>query len=86
MYYKIIEVHVVYTENEITEVAALWQSNEMGWVRASFCTVKPVSGYHFLGKNETLSPQLIQTVSGGGMNLPDEKKKKYFPGKRMWER
>jgi hypothetical protein len=30
-------------------------------------------------------PELIQQVAGEGMNLPDELKTKYFPGKRKWE-
>jgi hypothetical protein len=29
---------------------------------------------------------LIQDVAGSGANLPDDKKIKYFPGKKLWER
>jgi len=86
MSYKIIEVHCTYENNKLQEVAVLWQSNEMGWVRASYCSTKPCSGYKFLNPNETLSPELIQKVAGSGMNLGDEKKQLYFPGKRLWER
>lgn len=32
MSYKIIEVHQVYANNKIEEIAVLWQSNEMGEV------------------------------------------------------
>ena len=86
MSYKIIEVHLIYKDNKISEVAVLWQSNERGWVRVSYCTTKPIVGYKFLMPNESLSPDLIQEVAGYGINLPDILKRKYFPGKRMWER
>ena len=86
MSYKIIEVHQVYKNDKLDEVAVLWQSNERGWVRASLCTAKPCTGYKFLMPNEDVTPTLIQQVAGQGMNLPDDKKEKYFPGKRMWER
>lgn len=86
MSYKIIEVHQVYQDNKLSEIAVLWQSNEMGWVRASYCTTKPCAGYKYLMDNETLSPELVQKVAGQGMNLPDEKKAIYFPGKRKWEK
>jgi len=86
MSYIIKEVHIVYQDNKITEIAALWQSNEKGWVRASFCTIKPCWGYKFLLPDDVLSPALIQSIAGQGMNLPDDKKKVYFPGKHMWER
>jgi len=85
MSYNIQEVHIEYQNNSITELAVLWQSNERGWVRASYCTTKPCSGYAFLSINELLRPELIQQVAGQGMNLPDELKTKYFPGKRKWE-
>ncbi len=86
MGYKIIEVHLIYQENKISEIAVLWQSNERGWVRASYMTNKPCSGYGNIKPKDILSPELIQEVAGYGMNLPDDKKKKYFPGKRLWER
>jgi hypothetical protein len=85
MNYIIQEVHMVCQNNKITELAVLWQSNERGWVRASYCTTKPCIGYAFLSTNELLRPELIQQVAGEGMNLPDELKTKYFPGKRKWE-
>lgn len=86
MSYKIIEVHQVYKDNKISEIAVLWQSNPRGWVRASYCTARPCSGYKFIMQNEILSPELIQSVAGQGMNLPDDKKSIYFPGKREWEK
>lgn len=86
MRYNIIEVHQKYENNQLSEIAVLWESNEIGWVRASYCTCEPCNGYKFLMPNEELSPMLIQQVAGQGMNLPDAKKKKYFPGKKQWER
>lgn len=86
MSYKIIEVHQVYHDNKISEVAVLWQSNEMGWVRASYCTTQPCSGYKFLMPKDVISDDLIQRVAGQGMNLPDDKKAIFFPGKRKWEK
>lgn len=86
MNYKIIEVHQVYKNGKLDEIAVLWQSNEMGWVRASYATSKPCNGYKFLMPNDTISPALIQEIAGSGMNLPDLLKKKYFPGKRPWEK
>jgi hypothetical protein len=86
MSYIIKEVHIVYQDNKLFEVAVLWQSNERGWVRASFCDLKPISGWKFLLPNDVLSPKLIQEVAGQGFNLPDEKKKLYFSGDKKWER
>jgi len=87
MAYKIIAAHQEYDENnKLSLVAVLWQSNEMGWVRASYSITKPMQGYNFLTPNEVLTNELIQRVAGSGMNLPDNYKKKYFPGKRLWER
>jgi len=85
MSYTILAVHIEYQQNRISEIAVLWQSNERGWVRASYCTTKPCMGYAFLTSNATLEPQLIQQVAGQGMNLPDELKPKYFPGEKKWE-
>lgn len=86
MSYTILAVHIEYQQNRISEIAVLWQSNERGWVRASYCTTKPCMGYAFLTSNATLEPQLIQQVAGQGKNLPDELKTKYFPGERKWEK
>jgi hypothetical protein len=86
MPYKILSAHLEQNNNTITLVAVLWQSNEMGWVRASYCTQAPVQGYKFLMPDEELNNDLIQSVAGAGMNLPDNLKKKYFPGKYSWER
>ena len=86
MSYIIIEVHCTYHENKLSEVAVLWQSNEKGWVRASYCNLKPCYGYKFLLPKEEISMSLIQDVAGSGANLPDDKKIKYFPGKKLWER
>ncbi|HAH24905.1 MAG TPA: hypothetical protein DCL77_14325 [Prolixibacteraceae bacterium] len=86
MSYKIIEVHQVYQDNKLSEIAVLWQENELGWVRASYCTTERCSGYKFLLPNDILSDKLIQQVAGAGMNLTDDKKAIYFPGKRKWGR
>lgn len=84
--YQIHEVHVVYKNNVMEEIAVLWQSNERGWVRASYFNRKPIGGYGYLLPSHKLNDELIQEVAGQGMNLPDNLKKKYFPGKREWER
>lgn len=86
MTYTIIAAHQEYKENKLLLVAVLWQSNEMGFVRASYCTCKQIYGYKFLTPDEELSPHLLQRVAGAGMNLPDDLKKKYFPGQTKWER
>lgn len=86
MSYNIIAVHAEYTDDQLSILAVLWQSNEMGWVRASYSTTTPTQGYNFLMPDEQLSSNLLQRVAGSGMNLPDHLKKKYFPGKRQWER
>jgi hypothetical protein len=85
MGYKIIEIHLEYSNNELSLIAVMWQSNERGWVRASYCNTDPRSGYISLMPGEILSPKLIQQVAGQGMNLPDNLKRKYFPGKKPWE-
>jgi hypothetical protein len=85
MSYTIQEVHIGYQDNRITELAVVWQSNERGWVRASYCITKPCVGYTFFSTNELPRPELIQQVAEEGMNLLDELKTKYFPDKRKWE-
>lgn len=84
--YQIQEVHVVYKNNVMEEIAVLWQSNERGWVRASYFNREPKGGYGFLIPSHKLNDAPILEVAGYGMNLPDELKNKYFPGKRLWER
>ena len=86
MSYIIKEVHLVYENKDLQEIAVLWQSNEKGWVRASCCNLKPCYGYKFLLPKEEISMSLIQDVTGSGANFPDDKKIKYFPGKKLWER
>lgn len=91
MSYTILEVHQVYDknwqDNKLKVVAVLWQSNrDQDWVRASFFTDEPRGGYGFLMPDEPVTPELIQRVAAQGTNLPDNLKKKYFPGKRRWER
>ncbi|HBZ67563.1 MAG TPA: hypothetical protein DEO70_12065 [Bacteroidales bacterium] len=86
MDYNIIEVHTKHLNGILAEIAVLWVSNEEeGWVRASYATTKPIWGYKYLMPEEMISDRLIQEVAGLGMNLPDDKKKKFFPGKRKWE-
>lgn len=86
MSYKIEEVHIVYKDNTIEELAVLWESNSQGWVRASYCDTTPCAGYEFLRPNEKLTNELLERVASGGGNVPDKQKKKWFPGKRLWER
>lgn len=83
--YKIIETHITFKDNELQEVAVLWQSNDDGWVRATYFENKPIGGYGFLMPGQKLTEALLQEVAGYGRNLPDTKKKKYF-GKRQYER
>jgi hypothetical protein len=84
--YTIIETHAVYSDNKLQELAVLWESNEDGSVRATYANTKPIGGYEFLRPDAEISQKLIQKVAGAGMNLRDDQKKKYFPGKRNWER
>lgn len=86
MNYTILEIHAKYKAGALSELAVLWVSNkELGWVRASYANTKPTWGYKWLMANETLSEKLCQEVAGTGMNLPDNLKKKFFPGKHKWE-
>lgn len=85
--YTILEIHANYKDNKLIELAVLWQSNrEFNWVRASYSTTQPMGGYKFIQPGDVMNEELIQRVAGAGMNLPDNLKKKYFPGKRNWER
>ena len=87
MNYKILAVHMTYENNKLTSIAVLWISSVLlNWVRASYATTGVNSGYFFLRGNENPTMDEIQLVAGKGMNLPDNLKKKYFPGKRNWER
>jgi hypothetical protein len=86
MSYRVKEVHVEYKENKITQLAVLWEENDLGWVRASYSSLKIACGYDNLRPDEQLSMDLVQRVAGSGANLPDELKKVYFPGERKWGR
>jgi hypothetical protein len=87
MSYTVFETHVVYENNKLTLVAVLWESNQdYKWVRASYCINKVTPGYGYIKPDDIISPELIQEVAGYGMNLPDNLKKRFFPGKRKWER
>jgi len=87
MNYKILAVHMTYENNKLTSIAVLWISSvPLNRVRASYATTGVNSGYFFLRGNENPTMDEIQRVAGMGMNLPDNLKKKYFPGKRNWER
>lgn len=87
MSYTILEIHAKYVAGALSELAVLWVSNEkLGLVRASYANTKPTWGYKYLMASETLSNELCQNVAGKGMNLPDDLKKKFFPGQRKWSR
>lgn len=87
MSYRIIETHQVYKNGKLDIIAVLWQSNpDRNWVRASFFTPEPLSGYGYLLPSDKLDDKLIQKVAGYGPNLPDDLREKFFPGERDWER
>jgi hypothetical protein len=85
MDYEILEAHLVYTETgKLKEVAVLW--NDHGNVRATYSTLNPRPGYQNLTSNDAISPHLLQKVAAGGSYVDEERRKKYFPGKRNWSR
>lgn len=84
MSYKILETHVVFENNQLKEVAVLWDDN--GAARATYAINTPTAGYGFITPTDCISWQLFQRVAGAGMYLDDKRKKKYFPGKRNWSR
>jgi hypothetical protein len=86
MNYKIIAAHLECTKNKLSLVAVLWQSNDDGSVRASYCTTAPLAGYTYITANDVLNDALLQKVAGAGMNLPDKLKKKYFSEYKNWEK
>jgi len=86
MTYKILESHQEFKDGKLDKVVVLWISNPNdNWVRASFFTREIQYGYGYLKDNDEFSIQLLQQVAGTGANLPNELKKKYFPGKYNWE-
>jgi len=86
MSYKIFETHVVYDNGRPAIVAVLWESNQdYKWVRATYCVNKPTPGYDHINAYDQVSEVLFQKVAGYGMNLPDNLKRKFFPGRRKWE-
>lgn len=86
MSYEILEVHAVYEKAKLKQLAVLWVSNDEGGVRATYCTDKPANGYGFLLPDAKLTDEQLQKVAGYGMYLTPELKKKFFPGKRKWDR
>lgn len=84
MSYKILETHCVFENDKLKEVAVLWDDN--GSVRATYSTLNPRAGYEILTAKDAISPQLLQRVAGGGSYVDEDRRKKYFPGKRDWSR
>jgi len=84
MKYRILESHITFLEEKLTEVAVLWKDGSS--VRATYCSLHFKAGHQNLTLNDTLSPELLQKVAGGGSYLNDEQKKKCFPGKRNWSK
>lgn len=85
MNYEIVESHQVFQEGKLQLVAVLWKSNPDGSVRATFFDRKKTFGHSNL-ENETLNEALLQRIAAQGSYLPDNLKKKFFSGKRKWER
>ena len=84
MSYKILEAHVVFENDQLKEVAVLW--DDKGAVRATYSNSTPKMGYDFLLPRDEVSPKLLQRVAGQGSYVDEQRKKKYFPGKRNWSR
>lgn len=84
MDYKIVEIHCIYENGKLKEVAVLWDDN--GFMRATYSTLNPRSGYASLTENDAITPQLIQRVAAGGSYVDEERREKYFPGERSWSR
>lgn len=84
MAYKILEIHCIFNQDKLTELAVLWDDN--GRVRATYSNLSLKAGYDSLSAADTVTPQLIQRVAGYGSYLDDDRKKRYFGGKREWGR
>ena len=86
MDYKVLEIHAEFKNDKLKRLAVVWESNDNGSVRGTYCEDKPRAGYEFIMPNDLISPKLIQKVAGYGMNLPDNYKHLYFPAITNWER
>jgi hypothetical protein len=84
MNYEILESHLIFENDKLIEVAVLWKDNS--FVRATYSTLNPRSGYQNLTTKDSISPELFQKVAGGGSYLDQERKNKYFPGDRKWSK
>jgi len=84
MPYKILETHCIFENDKLTEVAVLWDDN--GAVRATYSNLNPKAGYETLTSNDVITPQLFQRVARGGSYVDEDRRKRYFPGKRKWSR
>lgn len=84
MNYTILESHFIFEKDKLKEVAVLWDDN--GFVRATYSTLSPKAGYVSLTVNDTITPELLQRVAGGGCHVDEERREKYFPGERPWSR
>lgn len=82
--YTIIEAHCIFENNQLKEVAVLWDDN--GAVRATCITNTPCAGYDFITSRDSLTPQLLQKAAGGGSYIDEKRRARYFPGKRRWSR
>ena len=84
MNYTILQVHLTFKEGKLSEVAVLWEDDK--YVRATYSTLNPKSGYQPLTDKDEISPQLFQKVAGGGSYLDEQQKKQFFPGIKNWSR
>lgn len=85
MKYEILQVHLTYKGAQLIEIAVMWKSNAQGWVRGTYINNIRCGGYGFIQPEAEISEYLVNKAAGYGMNLPDDKKKEYFPGKHKWE-
>ncbi|MBE7648304.1 hypothetical protein [Tenacibaculum finnmarkense] len=81
MKYTILETHLTFKNDKLTQVAVLWLN--YGDIGATYSTLNPKAGYQSLTSNDTINPELFQRVAGGGSYLDENQKKQYFP-KQKW--
>lgn len=84
MSYKILETHLTFNDEKLTEVAVLWDDN--GFVRATYSTSQQTAGYAHITPNSSISMELFQEIAGYGIYVDEVRRKKYFPGKRKWSK
>lgn len=84
MKYEIKEVHLIYSEKGLSEVAVLWADGEA--FRATYANSIPKFDFQHFTEETEPNNKLFQKVAAYGSYLDDGQKKKFFKHIKKWSK